>query len=120
MSQPTQPGGEIQTGTGGAHAADHRPNTKMINGTGDRLSLAVLGLMFLGGLWLMAAPVLVDYQTRSTHWAAGTVSIFSVGGAVTAIAVVMGIVLVGGHLFDLSRSNRPPRHGEQETSDDPS
>jgi hypothetical protein len=92
----------------------------MINGSGDRLSIGVLGLMFLGGLWLMAAPFLIGYQADTTHWSAGTVGIFSVGGAVTAIAVVMGIVLVGGHLFDLSRNSRSPRHGEHETSGNPS
>lgn len=121
MSQSTPASGEIQTGTAGTTGiAHHETSTKLINGTSDRVSLGVLLVTFLGGLWLMAAPFLVGYQPRTSHWADGTVSIFAVGGAVSVIALVTGIGLVGGYLFDLSRTARSARHGEQDTTDNPS
>lgn len=80
--------------------------------TGDRIGLAASALMFLGGLWLMAAPFIVDYQSRGSDWTGGTISIFAVGGSVSVIALIMIVAVVGGFLSDLSRSARRG-HGDR-------
>ena len=64
-------------------------------------------LILLGGLWLMAAPFMVGYQDRTTHWTDGTVDTFVVGAGVAVSALATIVVFVAGILFELSR--RAPR-----------
>lgn len=90
-----------------------------ISTTGDRIGLAVSALMFLGGLWLMAAPFIVDYQHRTGSWTDGTISIFTVGGAITVISLIIATTQVGGMLFDLSRTSRFHQHNESTTDNNP-
>ncbi|QDP98235.1 hypothetical protein FOE78_22080 [Microlunatus elymi] len=77
----------------------------MINSR-DRLGVGVLCLIFLGGLWLMAAPFIVGYQPRSGHWSHGTISSFAVGAGMSALALATGIVFVAGILYELPRVGR--------------
>lgn len=73
---------------------------------GDRLGVAVLVLMFLGGLWLMAAPFIVGYQDRTANWTTGTINIFVVGAGLALLALTTIIVYVAGVLFELARNSR--------------
>lgn len=72
----------------------------------DRLGVGVLLLMFLGGLWLMAAPFIVGYQDRTTNWTTGTINIFAVGAGVALLALTTIVVFVAGVLFELARNSR--------------
>lgn len=85
---------------------------------GDRLGVAVLVLMFLGGLWLMAAPFIVGYQDRTANWTTGTINIFVVGAGLALLALTTIIVYVAGVLFELARNSRQALR-DQEPQDDP-
>lgn len=94
MSQPS-----------GGTDASTRVSTRVSN-VGDRLGVGVLVLMFLGGLWLMAAPFIVGYQDRTAKWTTGTINIFVVGAGVALLALTTIILFVAGVLFELSRNSR--------------
>lgn len=52
----------------------------------DKLSVAALVLTLLGGLWLAAAPWLLDLQHRTANWSAATVNDFWLGLGLVALA----------------------------------
>lgn len=89
----------------GSTGASTRVSTRVSN-VGDRLGVGVLVLMFLGGLWLMAAPFVVGYQDRTVKWTTGTINIFVVGAGVALLALTTIILFVAGVLFELSRNSR--------------
>ena len=71
--------------------------------TRDRVGFALLVVIFLGGLWLMAAPFIVGYQVRAAHWTHGTTDEFVVGAALAVLSLATLVVCVGGALRELSR-----------------
>lgn len=87
--------------------------------TSDRISLAVLGVMFCGGLWLMAAPFIVGYQDRTTHWTDGTISIFTVGGSITVLALATVVISAVKTLVGLSRTAATTQHDNQTETTNP-
>ncbi|MFC5821090.1 hypothetical protein [Nonomuraea harbinensis] len=46
-----------------------------------KLGVTALALLFLAGLWLVAAPFVVGYQPRGTALTAATVNDLWIGGA---------------------------------------
>lgn len=83
----------------------------------DRLGVAALVVIFLGGLWLMVAPFLVGYQGRSAPWTHGTIDIFAVGGGVAVLAFAALIVVACGALVELARSAHAPQHADVEDAE---
>lgn len=86
----------------------------------DRLGVGVLVLMFLGGLWMMAAPFIVGYQGRTAKWTTGTINIFVVGAGVSLLALTTIVVFIGGVLFELSRNSRRAQLDDERPAESPS
>lgn len=87
---------------------------KTVNGK-DKLGIAALVLMLLGGAWLAAAPFIVGYQSRGAHWPEGTRNEFFVGVGVVALAVTALIVFAANALAEISYR---PAHAKRNDADD--
>lgn len=84
--------------------------------TTDWIGLVVLGLMFLGGLWLMTAAFIVGYQPRTSQWTDGTISTFVIGGSVTVLALTAAVTSAATTLFGLSRAINNKTHPQTQTN----
>ena len=105
MSQPTPSRGTTDTAA--------RP---AVLNNADRIGVGVLVLIFLGGLWLMAAPFIVGYQQRSSHWSHGTISSFTVGAGVSVLALATLVVFVAGLAAEMTRLARQLQRSEDGSS----
>lgn len=76
----------------------------------DMVGMSLMGLMGLGGLWMILAPFLVGSQARGAQWTAGTTDDVVVGAVVAIIAIAAVIAVVAGGLRALARM---PRRTEQ-------
>lgn len=70
-------------------------------------------VVFLAGLWLVAAPFLVGYQPRGAHWTPATRNDVIVGAVVAAVAFAAFFAALAGIVRDLyrrpgSRPDTPP------------
>lgn len=80
----------------------------VINGK-DRVGMAVLVVLLLGGVWLAAAPFVVGYQAHSSHWAIGTTNEFGVGVGLVAVAAAGLLVFAGNALHSLTHRTEQQR-----------
>lgn len=69
----------------------------------DTVGMGLLGLIGLGGLWLVLAPFLVGYQGRGADWTSGTVNDVVLGIALAILALVGLIAVIGGSLRAIIR-----------------
>lgn len=72
----------------------------------DKVGLAVLVVVLLGGMWVAAAPFIVGYQPRSPHWAMGTTNEFAVGLGLVTVAFAGLLVFAANALRALSRTRQ--------------
>ncbi|HEY9293523.1 MAG TPA: hypothetical protein VIP98_19780 [Microlunatus sp.] len=82
-------------------------------GSADRIGVLVLVLMFLGGLWLVAAPFIVGYQHRSSDWSDGTTASVAVGAGVAVLALATLVAFVAGIGYEVTRLARRPQRSEE-------
>ncbi|RVX46196.1 hypothetical protein EDD27_9050 [Nonomuraea polychroma] len=68
-----------------------------------KLGVAALVLLFLGGLWLIAAPFAVGYQPRGAAYVAATVNDLWLGGALAALSFVSLVIYAADALRELAR-----------------
>ncbi|MFE3449678.1 hypothetical protein ACFXJ8_12155 [Nonomuraea sp. NPDC059194] len=67
------------------------------------IGVSALALLFLGGLWLVAAPFVVGYQPRGDEWSDATVNDVWVGGLLTAGAFAALVAYAADALRELTR-----------------
>ncbi|QYC37789.1 hypothetical protein Nocox_00765 [Nonomuraea coxensis DSM 45129] len=71
-----------------------------------KLGVGALVLLFLAGLWLVAAPFAVGYQPRGAEYADATVNDLWVGAGLAGIAFVTLVVYAADALRELSRRGK--------------
>ncbi|MFI7615487.1 hypothetical protein E1286_11545 [Nonomuraea terrae] len=67
-----------------------------------KVGITALVLLFLGGLWLVAAPFAVGYQPRGDEYADATVNDLWVGGALAALGFVALVIYAADVLRELA------------------
>jgi len=72
-----------------------------VRGT-DKLGIAALVLMLLGGAWLAAAPWIVGYQPAGEAWSAGTKNEFWLGFGLVAVSLTGLVVYAASGLRSLA------------------
>ena len=65
-----------------------------------RIGLVTTVLTFLGGVWLFAAPFIVEYQEVGEDWIRATKNDLWVGGILMAISALTLFLFVGFALRD--------------------
>jgi hypothetical protein len=68
----------------------------------SKLGVSALVLLFLAGLWLVAAPFAVGYQPRGAAFADATVNDLWVGGGLAGVSFVALVVYAADALRDLT------------------
>ncbi|MEU8394185.1 hypothetical protein AB0C28_03285 [Nonomuraea sp. NPDC048892] len=71
-----------------------------------KLGVSALVLLFLGGLWLVAAPFAVGYQPRGATYADATVNDLWLGGGIAAVSFVTLVVYAADALRELASRGR--------------
>ncbi|MEV5888252.1 hypothetical protein [Nonomuraea fuscirosea] len=71
-----------------------------------KLGVSALVLLFLGGLWLVAAPFAVGYQPRGGSYADATVNDLWLGGGIAAVSFVSLVVYAADALRELASRGR--------------
>ncbi|MEU6723498.1 hypothetical protein ABZ917_07285 [Nonomuraea wenchangensis] len=71
-----------------------------------KLGVSALVVLFLGGLWLVAAPFAVGYQPRGAEYADATVNDLWVGGGLIGIAFVALVIYAADALRELARRGK--------------
>ncbi|MEU8321073.1 hypothetical protein AB0C33_22205 [Nonomuraea sp. NPDC048881] len=71
-----------------------------------KLGIAALVLLFLTGLWLVAAPFAVGYQPRGAVYADATVNDLWVGGGLAAVSFVALVIYAADSLRELARRGK--------------
>ncbi|MEV4159255.1 hypothetical protein [Nonomuraea dietziae] len=71
-----------------------------------KLGVAALILLFVGGLWLVAAPFVVGYQPRGEEWTDATINDLWIGGLLAGGAFVTLVVYAADALRELARRGR--------------
>ncbi|MEO3886913.1 hypothetical protein [Nonomuraea sp. B5E05] len=71
-----------------------------------KLGVSALVLLFLGGLWLVAAPFVVGYQPRGAAYADATVNDLWLGGSIAALAFVSLVFYAADALRELTRRGK--------------
>ncbi|MCK2214421.1 hypothetical protein MF672_011555 [Actinomadura sp. ATCC 31491] len=71
-----------------------------------KLGVSALVLLFLGGLWLVAAPFAVGYQPRGAEYVDATVNDLWVGGGLAALAFVSLVIYAADALRELARRGK--------------
>ncbi|MET7333361.1 hypothetical protein [Nonomuraea sp. NPDC005650] len=67
-----------------------------------KLGVSALVLLFLGGLWLVAAPFAVGYQARGAAYVDATVNDLWLGGSIAAISFVSLVIYAADALRELA------------------
>ncbi|MER6948457.1 hypothetical protein ABZ297_14175 [Nonomuraea sp. NPDC005983] len=67
-----------------------------------KLGVSALVLLFLGGLWLVAAPFAVGYQPRGAAYADATVNDLWVGGGLAAVSFAALVAYAADALRELA------------------
>lgn len=78
----------------------------------SKLGVAALAALFLGGMWLIAAPFAVGYQPAGADWVTATENDMWVGGIVTAISFAGLVVYAADALRELAARGRHARGNE--------
>jgi hypothetical protein len=68
----------------------------------SKLGIAALVLLFLGGLWLIAAPFAVGYQPRGAAYTDATVNDLRLGGALAGLSFVTLVVFAADALREIA------------------
>ncbi|NUP01442.1 MAG: hypothetical protein HOV96_24665 [Nonomuraea sp.] len=71
-----------------------------------KLGISALILLFLGGLWLVAAPFAVGYQPRGAAYVDATVNDLWVGGGLAAVSFVALVIYAADSLRELARRGK--------------
>ncbi|MEW9555968.1 hypothetical protein [Nonomuraea sp. NPDC050783] len=71
-----------------------------------KLGVSALVLLFLGGLWLVAAPFAVGYQPRGAEYVDATVNDLWVGGGLAGLAFVALVIYAADALRELARRGK--------------
>ncbi|MFI6505036.1 hypothetical protein [Nonomuraea typhae] len=71
-----------------------------------KAGVAALVLVFLGGLWLVAAPFAVGYQPRGAAYADATVNDMWVGGVLAGLSFAALVAYTADALRELARRGR--------------
>ncbi|MFI6324629.1 hypothetical protein ACIBG8_44385 [Nonomuraea sp. NPDC050556] len=71
-----------------------------------KLGVGALFVLFLAGLWLVAAPFAVGYQPRGAAYADSTINDMWVGGALAGLSFVALVVYAADALRDLASRGR--------------
>jgi hypothetical protein len=67
-----------------------------------KLGVSALVLLFLAGLWMVAAPFAVGYQPRGAGYVDATINDLWVGGGVAAAAFVALVIYAADSLRELA------------------
>lgn len=67
-----------------------------------KLGVTALVLLFLGGLWLVAAPFVVGYQPRGDEYADATVNDLWIGGGLAAVGFAALVTYAADLLRELA------------------
>ncbi|MFI6741454.1 hypothetical protein ACIBI9_51790 [Nonomuraea sp. NPDC050451] len=67
-----------------------------------KLGVSALVLLFLGGLWLVAAPFAVGYQARGAAYVDATVNDLWLGGSIAAVSFVSLVIYAADALRELA------------------
>ncbi|MGN9837661.1 hypothetical protein ACTMTI_06030 [Nonomuraea sp. H19] len=71
-----------------------------------KLGVSALVLLFLGGLWLVAAPFAVGYQPRGAAYADATVNDLWVGGSIAVLSFASLVTYAADALRELARRGK--------------
>jgi hypothetical protein len=71
-----------------------------------KLGVSALVLLFLGGLWLVAAPFAVGYQPRGTTYVDATINDLWLGGAIAGLSFVALVVYAADALRELAHRGK--------------
>lgn len=71
-----------------------------------KLGVWALVLLFLGGLWLVAAPFAVGYQPRGAEYADSTINDLWLGGILAGTSFIALVAYAADALRELTRSSR--------------
>ncbi|MFB4276102.1 MULTISPECIES: hypothetical protein [unclassified Nonomuraea] len=71
-----------------------------------KVGVSALVLLFLGGLWLVAAPFAVGYQPRGGAYVDATVNDLWVGGGLAGLSFVALVIYAADALRELARRGK--------------
>ncbi|MFI6534740.1 hypothetical protein ACIBHY_19955 [Nonomuraea sp. NPDC050547] len=71
-----------------------------------KLGVSALVLLFLGGLWLVAAPFVVGYQPRGAAYTDATVNDLWLGGILAGLSFAALVAYAADALRELARRGR--------------
>ncbi|AQZ67611.1 unnamed protein product [[Actinomadura] parvosata subsp. kistnae] len=71
-----------------------------------KLGVGALIVLFLAGLWLVAAPFAVGYQPRGASYVDATVNDLWLGGGIAALSFVALVIYAADALRDLARRGK--------------
>ncbi|MCF6467587.1 hypothetical protein FAF44_04055 [Nonomuraea sp. MG754425] len=71
-----------------------------------RLGVSALVILFLAGLWLVAAPFAVGYQERGAAYADATINDLWLGGGLAGLSFVALVIYAADALRDLARRGK--------------
>ncbi|NBE91906.1 hypothetical protein FE391_13180 [Nonomuraea sp. KC401] len=71
-----------------------------------KLGVSALVLLFLGGLWLVAAPFVVGYQPRGAAYVDATVNDLWIGGSIATLSFASLVIYAADALRELSRRGK--------------
>ena len=81
-----------------------------------RIGLVTTALTFLGGVWLFAAPFIVEYQEVGEDWIRATKNDLWVGGILMAVSALTLFLFVGFALRDAAIRADERRRAEETAS----
>ncbi|MQA94011.1 MAG: hypothetical protein GEV11_04960 [Streptosporangiales bacterium] len=84
----------------------------------SKLGVTALAVLFLGGLWLIAAPFAVGYQPLGGGWVTATRNDLWVGALVSGISFAGLVVYAADALRELAARGRHARGREAESVTD--
>ncbi|WP_214319368.1 hypothetical protein [Nonomuraea sediminis] len=71
-----------------------------------KLGVSALVLLFLGGLWLIAAPFAVGYQPRGGAYVDATINDLWLGGLLAGVSFVALVVYAADALRELANRGK--------------
>ncbi|MFC4111613.1 SPW repeat protein [Nonomuraea zeae] len=71
-----------------------------------KLGVSALIVLFLAGLWLIAAPFAVGYQPRGATYVDATINDLWLGGSIAALSFVSLAVYAADALRELARRGK--------------
>jgi hypothetical protein len=71
-----------------------------------KLGVSALVVLFLAGLWLVAAPFAVGYQPRGAAYVDATINDLWLGGSIAALSFAALVVYAADTLRELARRGK--------------